>query len=130
MTDNAESKSAPLSTEDYIFNYHQAKIAFGLVLFEFNDCIKEGDGERLFQLYKSALLLFKNYGHTKYSYAVLWYLTKINYILSDQEAFTLKWNRFYNYHGGKGRNIPLDLRKEQQNRILKTMWRAVGSNFN
>jgi hypothetical protein len=29
------------------------------------------------------------------------------------------WNRFFNINGGKGRNIPLDLKKEQQNRVLK-----------
>ena len=41
--------------EDYKFNYHSAKLTFGLVLLEFNDAIKEGDGARLFELYKLAL---------------------------------------------------------------------------
>ena len=41
-----------------------------------------------------------------------------------------KWNRFYNHHGGKGKNIPLDLRKEQPNCILKKMWRSLGANVN
>ena len=77
-----------------MFNYHQAKLAFGLILFEMGDCIKEGDGERLFEIYKLALLLYKSTGHTKYSYAVLLYLAKINFILPHNEAFTLKWNRF------------------------------------
>jgi len=118
------------TSQDFIFNYHQAKLAFGLVLFEFNDCIKEGDGERLFELYKLCLLTFKSRGHTKYSYVVLLYLTKINYILSDSEGFRLKWNRFYNHYGGKAKNISLVLRKEQQNHILKKMWRALGANLN
>jgi len=31
------------SQEDYKLNYHSAKLTFGLVLFEFNDAVKEGD---------------------------------------------------------------------------------------
>ena len=42
------------SQEDYKFNYHSAKLTFGLVLLEFNDAVKEGDGGRLFALYKLA----------------------------------------------------------------------------
>ena len=126
----AEAKELSSFNQDYMFNYHQAKLAFGLILFEMGDCIKEGDGECLFEIYKLALLLYKSTGHTKHSYAVLLYLTKINFILPDNEAFTLKWNRFYNHHGGKGKNIPLDIRKEQLNCILKKMWRSLGANLN
>jgi hypothetical protein len=42
----------------------------------------------------------------------------------------MKWNRFYNKHGTKGGNIPLDLRMEQLNKVVKTMWRALGANLN
>jgi len=31
------------SQDDYKLNYHGAKLTFGLVLFEFNDAVKEGD---------------------------------------------------------------------------------------
>lgn len=58
---------------DYKFNYHNAKLTFGLVLFEFKDSVKEGDGDRLFDIYKLALLLYKNHGHYKYAYTVLLY---------------------------------------------------------
>ena len=47
------------SNEDFLFNYHSAKLAFGFILFEFSDAIKEGDGHRLFNLYKLALLIYK-----------------------------------------------------------------------
>lgn len=40
----------------------------------------------------------------------------------------MKWNRFYNKYGGKGRNIPLDLKMEQLNKILKKLLRGLGSN--
>lgn len=35
-----------------------------------------------------------------------------------------------NTHGGKGCNIPLDLRKEHQTHLLKVLWRALGPNLN
>lgn len=97
---------------------------------EFNDCIKEGDGERLCELYKLCLLLYKSSGHTKYSYIVLHHLVKLTGMSSPFEAHRLKWNRFFNKHGGHGRNIPMDLRKEQLNKVLKTLWRSLGSNIN
>ena len=113
-----------------MFNYHQAKLAFGLILFEFDDAIKEGDGERIHDIYKVALLLYKAHGKTKYAYAILLYLTKIEAILSESDAHNLKWNRTFNKHGLPGMNIPLDLRTEQYNCAVKSMWRSLGSNFN
>ncbi|XP_028408226.1 uncharacterized protein LOC114530810 [Dendronephthya gigantea] len=116
--------------EDNLYNYHCAKLTFGLLLMEFNDGIKEGDGERLIDVYKVALLLFKEHGKTKYAYEVLLLLVKINGILSKYDAHNLKWNRFFNKHGIKGGNIPLDLRMEQLNKIVKTLWRSLGANLN
>jgi hypothetical protein len=116
--------------EDYIYNYHRGKLAFGLLLFEFNDAIKEGDGQRLYELYKLALLMYKAYGKTKYSYVVLLYLVKISGILSENDSHNLKWNRFFNKHGKLAANIPLDLRMEQLNKCVKSMWRGLGANVN
>lgn len=115
--------------QDHLYNYHSAKLSFGLILLEFNDAIKEGDGERLFKLYKLALLLFKTNGHVKYAYVVLLYLCQIIAILPASEASDLKHNRFHNKYGGKGKNIPLDLLKEQLNKDLKTMWKGLGANL-
>ena len=53
--------------DDFPFNYHQAKLAFGLILFEFGDTSIEGYGERLPDLFKVALLLYKAHGKTKYA---------------------------------------------------------------
>jgi len=96
----------------------------------FEDAVREGDGQRLFDIYKVTLLLFKAKQHPKYAYVNLLYLVKICAILPEFEAERMKWNRFINTHGGKGLNIPLDLHKEHQNRMLKTMWRSLGSNLN
>lgn len=45
-----------------MFNYYSVKLIFGLVLFEFNDVVKEGDGVRLFYLYKLVLFFYKMFG--------------------------------------------------------------------
>ena len=112
-----------------MFNYHKSKLSFGLILLEYSDAIKAGDGGRLHDLYKIALLLFKANGKTKYSYAILMYLLQIECMLSEEDAHNLKWNRFFNKQGKVGRNIPLDLKMEQLNKIVKTMWRSLGANL-
>ena len=91
---NERSESTKVE-DDFLYNYHRAKLTFGLVLFEFNDAIKEGDGQRLFELYKLALLLYKVNEKTKYSYVILRYLVQISALLSDKDAHNLKWNRFF-----------------------------------
>ena len=63
---------------------------------EFEDAVKEGDGQRLFDICKITLLLFESHGHPKYAYAVLLYLVKCTALLSEQQALSCKWNRFYN----------------------------------
>ena len=95
----------------------------------FDDAIREGDGQQLFDIYKVTLLIFKANNHPKYAYINLLYLVKICAILPQFEAERLKWNRFINTRSGKGLNISLDLHKEHQNRLLKTMWRELGPNL-
>lgn len=117
------------NNQDFVFNYHSARLQFGLFLANLNDAIKEGDGNRLFRCLKIALLFFYKYKHTKYAYAVLLFICKVTSILSEYEVFHYLHNRFYNHKGCKGANIPLDLRMEQLNLTCKTSLRAVGSNF-
>ena len=91
-------------------------------MFEFNDAIKGGDGGRLFELYKLALLLYKTHGHYKYAYAVLLYLVKCTAILPPAQALRLKWKRTFSVSDLPGRNIPLDVQKEHDNKDIKCLW--------
>ncbi len=127
--DKTDTSTSYEDTQDYLFNYHRGKLVYGLILFEFTDAIKEGDGDRLFDIYKLALLLYKVGGHYKYAYITLFSLVKVNAILPQSIAHEMKWNRFFNKHGGKGKNIPLDLKMEQLNKILKSLWRSLGANL-
>ena len=80
-------------------------------------------------MYKLVLLLYKTHGHYKYAYAVLLYLVKCTAILPPSQALRLKWNRTFNGSGLPGRNIPLDLQKEHDNKAIKCMWRNLGANL-
>lgn len=123
-------EDADQDPQDPVYNYHCVRLAYGLFMAEMNDAIREGDGERLVDCYKLALLFFHNYGHPKYAYVVLLHLVKLRAFLSESEAFDLTYNRFHNERGGKGNNIPLDLRKEHDHHVIKPMWKALGSNLN
>ena len=114
---------------DYLFNYHSAKLTFGLILADINDAIREGDGDRLLQLYKMALRIYYSHGRTKYQYTTLLLLVKTETLLSKLQTSRLTWNRFCNTKGRKGHSISLDLRLEQLNNLLKSFLKVLGSNL-
>ncbi|XP_019624892.1 PREDICTED: uncharacterized protein LOC109470395 [Branchiostoma belcheri] len=127
--DHKEELTAKPPPCDYKKQHTEARLSFGLFLEDMQDAVKEGDGERLMRLYTVALLYYKAYGHTQYSYSVLLLTVQINSILSPQKAHSLTWNRFYNGKGGKGRNIPLDLHLEHLNNFLKSFLKGLGPNL-
>lgn len=114
---------------DYLFNYHSAKLTFGLILADINDAIREGDGDWLIQLYKMALAIYYTHGRTKYQVTTLLLLVKTEALLSKLQAFTLKRNHFCNTKGRKGHNISVDLRLEPLNNLLKSFLKVLGSNL-
>ena len=77
------------SDSDHLYYYHCAKLKFGSILFPFNNAVQEGDGQRLHNIYKLALLLYKSGGHFKYAYVVFLYLIKISALYSEFEEFQL-----------------------------------------
>jgi len=111
---------------DYLFNYHSAKLTFGLVLEDIKDAIREGDGDRLMDL---ALPIYYSHGRTKYQYTTLLLLVKKEALLSKLQAFRFKGSRFCNTRGKEGHNISLDLRLEQFNNLLKAFFKVLGSNL-
>ena len=128
--ENEETHEPNEDKQDFRYNYHIAKLTFGLILMDFRDVVKEGDGDRLFDIYKVALLLYKTHGHYKYAYVILLHLVKCISQLPKQQVLSCKWNRFYNGSGGKGTNISLDYKKELQHSGLKSMGRQLGPNLN
>ena len=82
-----EDDNSKKQPQDTIFDYHKAKLCHGLVLANFNDAIREGDGERVISLYKILLLICKSHGCTKYEYTTLMLLVKVSALLSESQAF-------------------------------------------
>ena len=95
----------------------------------FDDAVKEGDGERILRCWKFALLIFKACNHSKYALASLLLQAGVNAMLTPRQAHCLKWNRTVNTHGGKGKNISLDLRLEHLNNIVKGVLKNLGPNI-
>ena len=116
------------SESDIIFNYHNARLQFGMLLMDIVDAIKEGDGYRLVNCYKFALLFAYKFRNTKYAYALLLFFSQTSAVLSEEESFCLMTNRFINSKGKRGGNIPLDLFMEHLNLLLKRLGKGMGGN--
>lgn len=116
--------------EDWKKNYHTARLIFGLLIMLLTDAVREGDPKRLLICIKVALPILYTNHRVKYSYVVLLFLAKLYAILPNGMAFDLIHNRFFNSSGKPGGNIPLDLRMEHLNKLLKIALRQLGSNIN
>lgn len=63
-----EPKDKP---RDDRYNYATLHLSMGILSRNFDDAVKEGDGERIFHCWKFAMLIYRAYGHTKYALAAL-----------------------------------------------------------
>jgi len=118
----------PNTSDDGVYEYACCVLSLALFMFEFRDAVKEGDGERVYCVWKYLLLLFRESGRTKYALEAL-NLHLQHYGLPPHLAFEITWSRFVNAKGGKGRNIPCDLHMEHLNRALKTSILGLGANI-
>ena len=114
-----DSTSAPSSEEDNLQRYTIVSLVLGLIVLDFNDARKMGDGERLIRLYKLILLLFKIDGRTKYSYYTYQLLCQVYYLLPEYMAHDLCYNRFVNNAGKADTNVKIDRDVEHYNKKFK-----------
>ena len=91
--------------------------------------MREGDGERLYRIWKFLLLIFKAAKRKNYSIEALNLQLQLNYILLPTQSAQLKWFRCINTTNIVGRNIPTDLHLELLNCRLKCSMRNMGSNI-
>ena len=123
-----EIDEVPKDDINYRLQYQKGLLTFNLLLRSINDAIKEGDGERLFEFFRVALLYFKcYYGRTKYAYSVIKSLFRIQ--MEPSAAFFLIWERFINTRGMRGCNISQDLHLEHLNNFLKELLRDLRGNL-
>ena len=95
---------------------------------EFDDAIREGDGDRVIRCWKFLLLFFKASNRTNYSLEALNLLAQFYILLPPRLAQQLAWSRFINTRGRQGCNIPMDLHMEHLNRSCKTAVAHLGAN--
>uniref|UniRef100_A0A7M5VD50 DUF6589 domain-containing protein n=2 Tax=Clytia hemisphaerica TaxID=252671 RepID=A0A7M5VD50_9CNID len=125
---NEPTEEEEKETINHKLSYQKALFTYNLLLRSINDAIKEGDGERLFEHYRVAVLYFKCYGRSKYAYTVLKSFFRIK--MEPSAALSLIWERFINKHGMKGYNISMDLHMEHLNNYLKELLRDLRGNVN
>lgn len=114
---------------DGVFNYHSGFLKLALLERDFQDSIKEGDGQRIVRLWKFKMLHFKQAGRNKYSLEALKLLLDIHALQSSSVGHRLMWNRTINAGGGAGNNIALDLNCEHFVRLTKDVMAKQGANM-
>lgn len=119
-------------TNDDTFNYHCSMMNMSLLLRNFIDAGREGDGLRILRCIKFFLLHFRQdgSGSTKYALELLYHLFQVTALLTPREAERLTWNRTVNMKGGAGNNVFLDLNLEHDNHSVKELLKALGANVN
>ena len=121
------ARSSTKST-DRVQEYAMETLSLGLLLLEFKDAVREGDGTRLIRCWKYFLIIFRVTGHKNYCLEALHLLTQYYFTLPPQYAEQMVWGRFVNSNGGQGNNISADLHMEHLNRLLKDAISLLGVN--
>lgn len=129
MASAAEDQDS--NSKDDVFNYHCSLMNMALMLRNFNDATKEGDGPRIVRCIKIFLLHYKQdgCGSTKYALEALYHLFQLNALLTHRDSERLLWNRSVNNKGGAGNNVPCDLDLEHDNHLFKDMCKGLGANL-
>ena len=131
--DNPDQKSGSsaqkVADRDGVVEYASEVLTLGLLLIEFEDAIREGDGDRICRCWQFFLLIFKATGRTNYSIEAFILLAQLNFVFSPRMAAQLKWSRTVNTHGRPGKNVPCDLHMEHLNRVCKGAISGLGSNI-
>lgn len=129
LPDHTDQNGAP---QDDVFNYHCSIMNMALLLRNFIDAGREGDGGRILRCIKFFLLHFRQdgSGSSKYALESLYHLFQVLALLTPREAERLTWNRTVNTRGGAGNNVFLDLNLEHDNHSVTELLRALGANVN
>ena len=98
--------------------YSRESLTFGLLLYEFEDAIKEGDGKRVERCWKVFLLIFKASNRNKYALEAVTLITNIQ-LFPPRLSQQLIWSRFVNTVGQPAHKKPCDLHMEHLNRTAK-----------
>lgn len=115
-------------TTDHVLEYAKETMSLGLLLLEFKDAIREGDGTRILRCWKYFFIIFRATRHKNYCIEAFNLFMQYYYTLPPRYAEQMLWGRFINSEGGQGRNISADLHMEHLNRIVKDAVGHLGAN--
>jgi len=76
---------------DGVLNYTSAVLNDGLLLLEFKDAIREGDGPRILCCWKAFLLYFKFASHHNYAKQAFRTLASLNALATPRTAAQMMW---------------------------------------
>ena len=111
-----------------IFAYASEAFTLSLLNAEFEDAIKEGNGERVVRCWRFFLLIFKSSKRMKYSLEAVKLLVG-THVLPPRLREQLIWSRFVNTKGKHRENKPCDLHMEHLNQTVKSVLGHEGSNL-
>lgn len=124
-----EEASSRNNDADLVRAYACSVMTHGLLLMEFNDAIKEGDGDRILRCWSYFMIIFKTTDRRNYCIEAFNMLMQYHFIFPPRLAAQLKWNRTVNVHGRPGKNIACDLHMEHLNREAKSFMGGLGANI-
>ncbi len=116
--------------KDHVKEYASEVLSIGLLLMEFIDAIREGDGLRNIRCWRFFLPIFKATNRTNYSIEAFNLLAQHDFVLPPRAKQQLMWERTINVSGVPGKNISCDLFMEHLNRQCKDAMGSLGSNIN
>lgn len=111
---------------DKVMKYGKELLKLGCFYLEYDDAVKERDGNRVIRCWRYLLPIFLASSRTNYSTEVT-LLFQIEHLLSPRLKQQLIWSRFINVHGRAGKNIPMDLHMEHLNAIAKGAIKNLGA---
>lgn len=113
---------------DKVNMYARELLSLGLLMAEFDDAIKEGDGLRVMNCWKFLLLIFKSAKRKNYALEAFYLLAQYHVVFPPRQREQLLWSRFVNMKGKAGCNISADLYNEHLNRAAKAALGGQASN--
>ena len=125
---SATEDSEDATSRDGVYSYAVDLIVSFLVLADFKDAVKSGNGDYLAVLRKQLLVhFFSTPGYNEFAIEMLANILQCQVLLTEQEAHQCKWAATVNWNGGSHKNIEIDLFQENQNSEMKKNDQSYGS---
>ena len=122
-----ETTDVGSGSRDYIHEYAKEIISLGVLYMEYQDAIREGDGNRVFNCWKYLMIIFKATGRKNYALEAFTLLAQYERFLPPRQSKQLKFSRFVNVHGRPGCNVSCDLYMEHLNKMVKSCMQVATS---